>query len=314
VNTRVASEVLRPAGAAPARAPAGSARVVPARLEPREAGAILDLAIEGLLARLGPALAFALCLFVPFHQVSELLGLSGLDGFAADLVGLGWNLAVLVPTGLTASVVVSLVGDALVDRRAPVGPGIARGLARGAGAVLLLIATQIATLPLMFLCIAPYFLAQWLTWAAVPIFVLEGDALLTAAERARASRSALAYLAGIPLRLVRAVRRSVDLTRGGPSLGRWILLALVGQLALAGMLDWGAVGLTQPESREFLRAELGLSSAAVDLALGALAALFAALSACLRAALTVAFYLDLRVRREGWDLELALRRAPEVAA
>jgi len=72
------------------------------------------------------------------------------------------------------------------------------------------------------------------------------------------------------------------------------------------VLEAGALGLTHPEAREFLRSELGLSSALVDLALGAGAALFTALAACMRAALTVAFYLDLRVRREGWDLALAL--------
>jgi hypothetical protein len=69
------------------------------------------------------------------------------------------------------------------------------------------------------------------------------------------------------------------------------------------------MGLTHPGARDYLRTEVGLSGVFTQLALGAAAALFLALSACLRASQMVAYYLDLRVRREGWDLELALRGA-----
>lgn len=295
----------------PASRPLRGARILDVRatLAPRDAGGILDLAIEGLLARLGPILALALCLWLPFRQIAELLGLSGLDGFSADLYSLAWNALVLVPLGCTASVVASLVGDVLVDRDAPVAAGLVRGLARAPGAIVLLFLTQIVALPLVVLCVAPYFLVQWLSWAALPIYVLEGEALLTPAERARARRSPLAWCTSFPRRVVRALARSYVLARGAPALGRWVLLAVVGQLVLGGVLELGAMALTYPEAREYLRSELGFGGFAADLALGAVAALFTALSACLRAALMVAFYLDLRVRREGWDLELALRSA-----
>jgi hypothetical protein len=156
--------------------------------------------------------------------------------------------------------------------------------------------------------VAPYFLVQWLGFAAVPIYVLEGEALLTPAERARARRNPFAHLAGFPRRITRALGRSFALSRGGPALGRWVLLAVIGQLVLGGVLELGAMALTYPEAREYLRTQLGFGGAAAELALGAVAGLFTALSSCLRAALMVAFYLDLRVRREGWDLELALSR------
>jgi hypothetical protein len=284
------------------------------RLAPREAGGILDLAIEGLLARLGPVLALSLCLWLPFRQIAELLGLSGLDSFSADLYSLAWNALSLVPLGFTASVAASLVGDALVDRRAPVAAGLVRGLARAPGAVVLLLLTQIAALPLVFLCVAPYFLVQWLSFAAVPIYVLEGESLLTPAERARARHSVLAWLAGFPRRIARSLARSFALSRGIHALGRWVLLALVGQLVLGGVLELGAMALTYPEAREYLRTELGFGGAAAELALGSVAGLFTALSSCLRAALMVAFYLDLRVRREGFDLELALDRRAQDGA
>ncbi len=280
-----------------------------AALEPRDAGGILDLAIEGLLARLGPALLLALCVWLPFNQVAELFGLSGLDEFAASLAALAWNALAIVPLGLTAAVVASLVGDVLADRRAALAPGVLRGLARAPGAIVILLVTQVVSLPLVFLCVAPYFLVQWLCWAAVPIYVLEGDGLLSPAERARARQSPFALLASFPRCVGRALARSVALSRGGPALGRWVLLAVIGQVVLGGVLELGATALHYPEAREYLRSELGFGGGAAEFALGAVAALFTALSACLRAALMVAYYLDLRVRREGWDLELALRRA-----
>ena len=218
-----------------------------------------------------------------------------------------WNALSIVPMALTTAVVVSLVADALEDPRAPLAPSILRGLARTPGAAVLLLATQLVTLPLLFLCVAPYFLVQWMTWPAVPIYVLEGELLLAPAERARARASLFAYLVSFPRRCVRALKRSVALTRGARSLGRWVLLAIVGQLLFGGVLELGAMALTHPEAREFLRTELGFGGAAAELALGAGAALFTVLSACVRASLMVAFYLDLRVRREGLDLELALR-------
>jgi len=312
---RIQGEELVPAGArrsvarAPRRERGERALGSGPTLEPRDAGGILDLAIDGLLARFGPSLALALCLWLPFNQVGELFGLSGLDAFTADLAAIGWNALGLVPLGLTAAVVVSLVGDALADPRAPVAAGILRGLARAPGAIVILFVTQIATLPLALLCLAPYFLAQWLTWAALPIYVLEGDALLDPEERARARRGPLAYLAGTLRRMVRAVVRSVALSRGAPALGRWVLLAIVGQLVLGGVLEIGSAALHQPEAREYLRTELGLGGGASELALAAVSAFFTAFSACLRGALAVAYYLDLRVRREGLDLELALARA-----
>ena len=280
-----------------------------ATLAPRDAGGILDLGIEGLLARLGPALALAVCMWLPFAQVTELLGLSGLDGAAFDLATLAWTALSMVPLGATAAVVTSLVGDALAERGTSVAAGISRGLARAPGAIVLLLVTQVLTLPLLFLCIAPYFLVYWLTWAAVPIYVLEGEGLLTPAERARARRRPFAWLASFPRRVARAIARSVRLSRGSAALGRWVLLAVVGQLMLGGVLELGALALNYPEARETLRSELGLSGTAAEFALGSFAALFTALSACLRAALMTAYYLDLRVRREGWDLELALARA-----
>lgn len=318
---RVSEEVLRPPGEARARSRRRTRRfgasptgATPA-LEARDAGAILDQAIEGLMSRLAPCLGFTLLLWLPFRQVAELLGASGLEGMASALATFAWNTMALVPLGVSTSVIVSVVGDALLDRRAPVAPGILRGLARAPGTIAILVVSQIVTLPLMVLCVVPYFLAQWLTWAAVPVYVLEADDLLTPAERARGRAHLAARLGNASRRVSRALQRSVRLSLGWPALLRWTLLAVLGQFVLGGMLELGATALVHPEARDFLREHLGLSGPVSELALGSIAGLFGAVSACLRAAILAAFYVDLRVRREGWDLELALARAePALAA
>jgi hypothetical protein len=272
------------------------------RLAPRDAGGILDLALEALLARFGAALGVALLVWVPFRQITELLGLSG-----GTLVLFGWNLLELVPRAITESVAVSLVVDALQDRRAPAQASIRRGLVRAPGVVLLIAITQYALMPLVFLLVVPFLLAQWLTWAALPIYVLEGDALLTQSERAAGRRHPLVWLANVPRRVGRALVRSVRLSLGGPALGRWFLIVIVSMLLLAGLSELAVVAVTYPASREVLRDVLGIGGATAEFALGAVGATLTALTACVRAALMATYYLDLRVRREGWDLELRLR-------
>jgi hypothetical protein len=278
----------------------------PVALEPRDVAGILDLGIAGLLARLGPILAVALLAFLPFGQAGELFGLANLRGFAEATSALAWSAVGLLPLGLTLAVSASLVGDALLAPATPLATGLARGFARTPGAIVLLFVSQVLALPLLLLCVAPYLVVQWLTWAALPIYVLEGEALLTPAERARAGKSFTAFVASHPRRLARALRKSVALSRGGAAFGRWAAVALVGQLVLGGVLELGASGLAHPDAREYLQNELAFGGGASEFALAALSALFVAVSTALRGALMVAFALDLRVRREGLDLERAL--------
>ena len=316
---RITTEELHPAGERSGARRARDARRVRgarveasgAALEPRDAGGILDLAIEGLLARLGPALLVALCFFLPYGQLVQLAGVPDVPGGYEDVFLAVWIAAAanVLPLGPTLAVVSSLVGDVLEGRRATVASAIRRGLARAPAAIAILFVTRVATFPLALACGLPYFLVNWLTYAAVPLYVLEGERLLSPAERARARRNPLAFLASFPLRGARAIARSSALARGARSLGRWVLLAVVGHLVLASLLQSAAAGLAVPEARDFVATELGFGAGAAGVALATVGALFTALAECLSSALMVAFYLDLRVRREGWDLELALSRA-----
>lgn len=314
MSVRLSVERLRPvrAGEEGSRAALRSrpgAEVAPgvARSGPRDAGGILDLAIEGLVARFGPCFALAFAVWLPFLQIQELLGLSALGEFELQLTGLAWQLFQFVPAGITTSVVASLVADTLADPAAAVLPGLLRGLRRAPGvcAVLALSAlVQFATLvALFFLCGLGVLVGQWLTFAAAPAYALEDR---TRVERVRASRLPT------PLRRVfAALGRSVALARASSSLGRWALVALVGSLLLAFALDSGATALMTPESRSAVSDLLGLGGTASGFFLAACAAAFTALAACVRAALMTAFYLDLCVRHEGHDLALELaRRTP----
>jgi hypothetical protein len=314
---RLSIEELRPAheSGAPERgrpARRRGARVYSERvpLEPRDAGGILDLALDGLVARCGPSLGIVLLLWLPFGQIRELLSSTGLEDLAAGITALSVNFLMLVPQAFSLGVVTSLVGDALAGGQAGVGRSILRGLWAGPAVTVMLLATTVLTLPLILCFFVPYVVVVWLTWAAVPLYVLEGEELLTLRERVAARRNPLVALAMVPRRIARAFARSVRLSTGWASLGRWTVLAVVGLLLLSGSLEISATLLSAPEVREFLRTDLGLGGRLAEFAMATVSGFFLALASSVRAALMTAFYLDLRVRREGLDLELSLRELP----
>jgi len=315
VSARLSVERLRPAGAGEraarpaARADFGGARLASgaSRLRPRDAGGILDLAVEGLLARFGPCFGVALAVWLPFLQVQELFGLSGLDELSLQLTSLSYQMLQFVPTGITTSVVASLMADVLANPAAPVMPGLWRGLRRAPGVIVVLCVAALFTLltavVLFFLCGLGVFVGQWLTFVAAPAYTLEARA--PAGARGARARS------GPLRRVLGALGRSLDLARGGASLGRWALVAFVGFFLFALALESGGTALNVPEARAFVSQTLGLGGPLAGFLLGTVAAAFAALGACARAAIMTAFYLDLCVRREGLDLAVELaRRAP----
>lgn len=318
MSARLSVERLRPAVAGePAqrsgeRADFGGASVLAGRrrLAPRDAGGILDLALEGLIARFAPCFAVAFLVWLPFLQLQELFGLSGLDGFSLQLTSLTYQMFQLVPTGITTSVVASLLGAALSEPDAPLLPALLRGLWRAPGAVLLLglsaLFSLVTAVLLFFLCGLGVLVGQWLTFAAVPVYTLERKAL---ALRPRSARARSASFVPAPIRrLFVALARSIELARGAASLGRWTLVMFVGSMLLALALESGGTALNVPEARAYVCATLGLGGSAAGFLLATIAAGFAALGCCVRAAIMTAFYLDLCVRREGLDLAVALAR------
>jgi len=318
MSARISVEELRPAvfgsDPAPARRAPGrtkgrgaATRSDAERLGPRDAGGILDLGLDGLVRCFAPCLGLVLVFWLPFEQLRELFTRAGLDQMAEFLVALLWNGLTLLPKALSASVACSLVGNVLAAEGLGTWSAALRGIRRSPAVTVIVVLTQVVTLPLAALCFVPYVLVLWLTWSAVPLYVLEGHALLTAGEQVLAQRRPLLRLAYVPRRIARAIRRSQQLSSGWPAFGRWLLLALVGLFLLVGVIEGTASYLPTPEVREFLRTRLGLGGGPAEFALATVSGLFLALAASVRGALMTAYYLDLRVRREGLDLELTLR-------
>jgi len=294
--------------AARARTRYQGAQVLSGRLQlsRRSAGGILDLASDALVERFSACLGVALLFWLPFGQITELIGPAE-PGRGIGLSFL-WQLVSVVPQALTTGVVTSVIGESLIESGRSGWAAALRGLRLAPGVLVIFVATRVVTLPLVVLCFLPYFLAQWLTWSAVAVYVFEGERLLSSAERARARRNPFAFLASFPRRVTRAIGRSLRLSSGWGPLGRFVVLGLVGLLLLAGLLDWTAALLIAPDAREFLRSHANLGGGPAEFVLGAVSASFLALASVFRAALATTYYLDLRVRKEGLDLELALQR------
>ncbi len=277
------------------------------RLAPGSAADILDRALDALVERGGACLGMAVLFWLSFGQISGLLATAGLSEWARVTSSFLWGLAGIVPEAFTTAIVASVIGNGLTGGGMPIGAQVLRGLRRGPGVLAILFVTRVLALPLSFLCLVPYLCVQWLSWSAPALHVLASEQLLTSAERERARSSPAAWVASGPRRVVRALRRSVRLSRGWGALGRFAVLWGAGWLLVVLPLSASSVSLNLPESREFLRANLHLGPATAEFLLSSLSALLGGLSSTVMAAVATSYALDLRTRREGLDLEAALQ-------
>lgn len=258
-------------------------------LAPRTFPRILDAACDAFAARFTACFGVSLLLWFPALLAEALLVRS-----ATDWAALLWSLTVpgLVGT-LCAVFVCSLVGAHLEGRPAAAGQELLHGLARAPGSVVLAVLTGVASTIGLCACFAPGIALRWL-FAAVPaVYVLERTTIFG------------------------AVARSVELSAGVGAFLRWLGCAVVGWLMIAPFLTakWA---LDAVPLRASLEEQLALSGHSFDLAVAALGAPLLAIGTAFAAVVRTVYYVDLRTRREGLDLELrlaALRAgAPERAA
>jgi hypothetical protein len=107
------------------------------------------------------------------------------------------------------------------------------------------------------------------------------------------------------LGVLAAMRRSWNLTRG--SFLRWLGVAVLSFLLVSGLSAGMQLG-DNPGLRDALIGALGIPQPVFDTVFVAVSSVFSGLStACVSAALT-AYYLDTRIRREGFDLAMRLER------
>jgi hypothetical protein len=247
------------------------------QLAPRTFPRILDAACDALAARFTPCFCVSLLLWFPAVFAQALLVRN-----APDWAVLGWSASVPnLVQGLTVVFVCSLVGAYLEGREVAVREELLHGFARAPGGVVLGLVTGVASATGLCFCFVPGVALYWLFAAAPAVYVLERTSVF------------------------RAVGRSVTLAANGGAFLRWAGCTAIGKL-MAGPFVWTKDVLDMVPVRNALEEHLALSGHSFDLAVAALAAPLLAIGTAFAAVVRTVYYIDLRTRREGLDLELRL--------
>lgn len=300
----VSTRRLVPAGDARPASPAtrerfhGSRVVEATRLGRRGVGQILDTAMDVFVERFGACVGIATILWLPFRIGSELVVRSGVR----DEVVLLWGTTAAAPRVLTTAFVCTLVGGQLVGRRVSLGEAIATGIGRFPGLVVISVLTVIAAVVLICPCIFTTYAAYWL-FAVVPaVYVLERGRLVPAGGDPTFTR-----LFGWLAESFAAVGRGIRLVWGWGSFLRWLGWFAVANLAIVVPLTTAPSLLEVPEVRQKVAEYIDLD-APIGLAVVAIGALFLGIGTAYTAVIMTVYYVDERVRKEGLDLEIVLRR------
>jgi hypothetical protein len=259
-------------------------------LRPRGIGEILDAAVALYRTRFGQLVRYAAIVVVPVQVLLTIVLLSAQpDRFSVTINGgatphfdttraqLGATFVVLVVGLLThafvSAVTTRIVADEYIGHREPGGEAARTG-ARRFGAVTGLTAlVGLAELVGLLFCFIGWFAAQALFAVAIPVVILERR------------------------RVFAAMGRSVELTRSH----FWHVLGVVLTVSLlSALLNIAlASGLNFWSSR-------GGSETATIVAQGLVNIVAALLTTPLVATTVVALYFDLRIRDEGFDVQMAL--------
>jgi hypothetical protein len=258
-------------------------------LRPRTFGQLLDCAAEIFASNFVLCIALAGGLWLPVKLMEEVLWRSP-EGEA-----------LMLPFGMLMGTLTVALQFQCAGFLAPTVVGWHRGERVGARASL---RQWIGRLPgllvlsgLLFvlsiagtcLCIVPGWLVQWIFFVIPAVYVVERVDVPT------------------------AIGRSVNLAKGWGGLGRWVGLSIVSAIMLLPFSTTTPLSIGSPVFRDTLQEALALRSGPVDLLAVLLVVLFMAVASGFQAVLIGVYYVDQRVRKEGYDLELALeeRRGAE---
>lgn len=303
-GTQVSTLRLVPARTAPPSSPPvrsrfRGARVVAAsRLGRRGVGQILDTSMDVLVERFGICVGIATLIWLPFQVGTELVLRSKLP----DEFLLVWTATAAAPQLITTAFVCTLVGGHLVGRRVAPGEAIASGIGRFPGMVVISIFNVIAAVVLLCPCVFTTNLAHWLFSVVPVVYVIERGRLLP-----RGGSAASAPLFGWLAEAFQAMARGIRLVWGWGSFARWMGWFVVAKLALVAPLTAIPSLFEVPEIRDALSGYLKLQGP-VGFLIVAIGALFLGIGTAYMAVVMTVYYVDERVRKEGLDLELALRR------
>jgi hypothetical protein len=270
-------------------------------LRPRGIGEILDAAVALYRARFGSLLRLTALVVVPVQVLNVLITLSTTpsdvtfgatgptpvyderDAVWVPLAGtLVSNIVLVLSTAFATAAVMRLVADTYLD--APITTGESAQLAMRRLPAVLGVATITGLMIIAgtFACVIPGLFLHAVFAVAMPALLLEGT------------------------RVGQALSRSVQLTKGR----RWqsFSVVYVGSM-LTGLVSFG---LTLLISGAIAFAVHG--TVALAIAQGVSGAVTTALTTPFVAAATIVLYFDLRVRAEGFDIQMALHELDRARA
>lgn len=243
-------------------------------MHPRDVGQLLDLAVDVFTARFLPLVGAAFVLWLPLRLLL-------FDDREPDLLFILGIAHSLIAQTLCVAVSIQIVYAHLQGREMGLGAVLITALRRSPALLFTSALIGAVTSTACMCLVAPGVWIMFL-WSVVPAALI--------LERVGA---------------VDALSRSQRLVRG--SFSRWLGVMVC---AMALKLPFDAIGsaFEVPWVRAYCVDELELHPALYTAGEVVLLSLFLAISAAGMAVVTTVYYLDCRVRREGFDLEMRLER------
>jgi hypothetical protein len=270
-------------------------------LRPRGIGEILDAAVALYRARFGPLVRLTALVVVPVQVLNVLITLSttpsdvtfGVGGptpvyderdtvwvpLAGTLVS---NVVVVLSTAFATAAVMRLVADTYLDAPTTTRDSAQLALQRLPAVLGVATLTSLMIIAGTFACVIPGLFLQAVFAVAMPALLLEGK------------------------RVGQSLNRSAQLTKGR----RWqsFSVVYVGSM-LTGLVTFGLTLLIGGAINFAVHGTVALA-----VAQGVSGAVTAALTTPFVAAATIVLYFDLRVRAEGFDIQMALHDLDRVPA
>ena len=248
----------------------------------RSVGELLDLSVDLFVARMIQSVGLAFLMWLPVRLIWVLLGSSDwADESAQWLFGVFANSSV---QALSVALAIQVIYAELQERRLSAGRALLVALRRSPALLLSTALIAMGTSMGLFCCLLPGIYLTFLWSAAPAALVLEGSGPIA------------------------ALRRSQQLV--GKQFLRWLgvtVCALLIKLPYDGIV----IGLDQPSTQEWAQAA-GIPLSVFALAQVFLSSLLLSISTAAWAIVATVFYLDCRVRSEGFDLAMRLERLQAV--
>jgi hypothetical protein len=258
-------------------------------LRPRSTGELLDLAVELLRRRFGALVGLSVILILPARLSQPFLGMhrwiDGLESGSPDvvLVMLGIASVMALPAlaqMLARAAVCPIVWGELTGERASAGEAFRRALVLFLPVfVVTLLAGLLTTAGMCAFFVGALFVA-WKLACAIPALVIERNGI------------------------AQALQRSFELTGGG--FLRYVVLGVVMMIVVTPLNGLPGFAADHNNMRPIVIGWLGVSETVFDIMAVPVTALLLGLGVAIASTLTVVYYADCRVRRDGTDLRRRL--------